>query len=350
MVWRSCLTEIDRIDNNPVAIKYQNNAKFTSAWNECLSALRKQIPAIQNVQRDQSMHETQNTSQLTNRVTRRANRKSEHQISASKVKIEPGSLSDELIVPYRVKRSGTRAQNRKISFIQDAAPIQVKKTNKTSSRSKRAANIQRDPPIDEMQGTSRLANRVTRRENCRSKKQILANKVKTEPGCVSDDLIVPHRITRSVMRRQNTKISSIQDATSIQAKINGQILTKKVKSEIMDEYEQNESIIFNPNSRISKNVQSNVQGDNLVLTTNELNNKSSTVKIRLSRCVAGDNINYPNVHSPDRATATATIYVCKSPKRKINAILTANASQQFVPTMTIRIIRHGVRRNSKNIN
>lgn len=111
IVWRSCLSEIDIIDNNPIIEKYKNNHKLMSAWTECLKPLRKQTPSI-HIKHEVEDDEEQKLVTVK-RETRRAVRRSSNVIKANSfntsknIKIE----APEPILTKRITRQTARMIN-----------------------------------------------------------------------------------------------------------------------------------------------------------------------------------------------------------------------------------------------
>lgn len=142
-VWRSCLSEIDRIEDHPVVARYKNNTKFMLAWNECLSPLRNQKPASL-IKQEIKLEVGEDVLQrivTKERVTRHAKRTSENTINQTTiaatnsiknvqrgacenlneiVKIKLESVASDLIVAKHVTRRAVRemidASNKRIKI------------------------------------------------------------------------------------------------------------------------------------------------------------------------------------------------------------------------------------------
>lgn len=186
-------------------------------------------------------------------------------------------------------------------------------------------------------------------------------KVKIEPEDDADRIesmpIVSNCVTQSTARKQPNRVDSI----------NQSVPTKKVKKELLDG--AHGPIVSNcvtrstalkqptrlaikitpiPTKKMKISSDAHTEASQFELEANALPNKASIVKIRLSRRTAKDMLNFSNKMALDssKSTAIASIYVGKSPKRKMNVKLVADAPQHHVPTVTIRVIRCAARRNS----
>lgn len=48
-VWRSSVSTIDRIDNNPIIEKHKKNTKLLAAWKSCKKPLKRQLPVVTRI-------------------------------------------------------------------------------------------------------------------------------------------------------------------------------------------------------------------------------------------------------------------------------------------------------------
>lgn len=158
-MWRSCLTEIDRVEDNPIKQKYQLNEKWMFAWVECLSELKKQIK----------------NGIPTERITCRAVRKSDISVSTNTAAIGKRAIKLEAPEPIVMEQT-TRSQRTAIV------------TKRTTRRAERMLPVAANTKIG---ANDRMTRRATRKSKG-PRPAIVLPAIKIE----EPDLIVPKMTTR----------------------------------------------------------------------------------------------------------------------------------------------------------
>lgn len=278
-VWRSALTEISRIENNPVIEKCKKNSKLMEAWKECKpflqkqlapsiakrvtrSAVRKSTKNIKNEPEDDAIEQPPSNQNELKRVTRRG------VLAAKKtIKIEPADNASE------------QPPNNSVATQRDARK-RSKVTSSTRNTHRRAVatkkNIKNDPFDDAIEQPANNVNemkRVTCRGALAAKKAIKMEPADDAPEDSHSNSVVMQRVVSCIASKSSNESSAA--VTTVSSTRRGAIKKEK-----------------NINTGLISDIRGHEPSNNEIGVA--FGKKPTTVKVRINRAAMASIIASPN--------------------------------------------------------